>query len=211
MKVDETLDELREIRNIMERSGKFLSLSGLSGVAAGVVGILGALYMHFQLGLPWIGELTLNESEYSQYSRINHQMGHWLGFTLAMLILALGAAYYFTMRKARKRGDKLWSAVSRRMLLGMLLPLICGGIISFSLMRMGFYTHLSGITLIFYGLALHAAGNFTLSEIRYLGMIQVVLGLAAFFYTDYSLLFWGLGFGFIHIIYGAALHIKYDR
>ncbi len=75
----------------------------------------------------------------------------------------------------------------------------------------GFYSLLAASTLIFYGLALVNAGNFTFSDIRVLGVWEVLLGLLAAVFPGKGLLYWALGFGVLHIIYGVVLYRKYER
>ncbi|MGE5429024.1 MAG: hypothetical protein ACM3O8_14110, partial [Methylococcaceae bacterium] len=65
--------------------------------------------------------------------------------------------------------------------------------------------------LIFYGLALVNAGKFTLSEVHYLGITEIVLGLMAAVFINWGLLFWALGFGVMHIVYGMMMYYKYER
>jgi len=66
------------------------------------------------------------------------------------------------------------------------------------------------LTLLFYGLALLNAGNYTLSEVRYLGYSEVVLGVLAAIFLNYGLYIWIFGFGILHIVYGVIMYRKYD-
>ncbi|MES2397617.1 MAG: hypothetical protein V4549_16525 [Bacteroidota bacterium] len=66
-------------------------------------------------------------------------------------------------------------------------------------------------SLLFYGLALINASKYTLNDIRYLGICEIVLGLIASLYIGYGLLFWAAGFGVLHIVYGAVMYYKYER
>ena len=66
-------------------------------------------------------------------------------------------------------------------------------------------------SLIFYGLALVNASKYTLTDIRYLGYCEIVLGLVNMFYIGKGLYFWAAGFGVLHIIYGAIMWCKYER
>jgi hypothetical protein len=65
--------------------------------------------------------------------------------------------------------------------------------------------------LIFYGLALVNASKYTLSEIRYLGLLQIVLGLINTQFINKGLIFWAIGFGLLHILYGFSMWWKYER
>lgn len=66
-------------------------------------------------------------------------------------------------------------------------------------------------TLVFYGLALLNASKYTLSDIRYLGLLEIVTGLMATFFIEYGLLFWAFGFGLLHIVYGIFMYYKYEK
>jgi len=65
-------------------------------------------------------------------------------------------------------------------------------------------------TLLFYGLALINASKYTFDELRYLGIAEIVLGIIACFLVGYGLIFWTVGFGFLHIIYGTFMYFKYE-
>lgn len=64
--------------------------------------------------------------------------------------------------------------------------------------------------LIFYGLGLIAAGSRTFRDVKVLGACEIILGLAAAITVGYDLIFWGIGFGVLHIVYGILIHYKYD-
>jgi hypothetical protein len=65
--------------------------------------------------------------------------------------------------------------------------------------------------LIFYGLSLVNAGKFTFSEIHYLGLTEIVLGILAGIFINHGLLFWTLGFGLMHIVYGTVMYYRHER
>jgi hypothetical protein len=67
------------------------------------------------------------------------------------------------------------------------------------------------MSLIFYGLALYNASQFTYEEVRSLGLIQIVLGLLGAYFVSYGLLFWAIGLGVAHIVYGIYMHYRYER
>jgi hypothetical protein len=77
------------------------------------------------------------------------------------------------------------------------------------LLLKGYIGIVAPLTLIFYGLALVNASKYTLSEVRWLGLTQILLGLAAAHFIGYGLVFWALGFGLVHILYGLVMHYKY--
>jgi hypothetical protein len=145
-----------------------------------------------------------SESSSSQSSKV-----YLLG--LGMLVLAIGTAVYLSAKKAVQKGEKAWNASSRRLLVQMAVPLLAGGILILILLAKGMIGSIAPLTLIFYGLALFNAGNFTYREVKSLGIIEIILGLAAAYFMQYGLVFWAIGFGAFHIVYGIYMHFRYER
>jgi predicted lysophospholipase L1 biosynthesis ABC-type transport system permease subunit len=204
--MNEQLKDISEIRQLMERSSRFLSLSGLSGVAAGVFALLGAgaAFWYFDFDL--------------QFYRHNFVLNKWqvirflLLDGLLVLVLSLGFGIYFTTRKARKRGQQVWNSTSKRLLANLAIPLATGGIFCLVLLNHA-PVLIPATTLIFYGLALINGSKYTLNDVRYLGVSEIILGLLCGFWADsgLNLLFWAIGFGVLHIVYGALMYNKYDE
>tara|TARA_R110002094_G_scaffold92785_1_gene94441 strand:+ start:46 stop:441 length:396 start_codon:yes stop_codon:yes gene_type:complete len=115
-----------------------------------------------------------------------------------------------TTRKAKKNGAKIWDSTSRRLVFNFLIPLIAGGAYILIILSQGKYGQSGGLMLIFYGLALVNASKYSIGDIRYLGYIEIVLGLISALFPGYGFWLWVLGFGFMHIIYGTWMHFKYD-
>lgn len=205
MTKNQHLENLSEIRNIMERSSKFISLSGLSGVSAGIIALLGAGYAYNILNNTSknTGKLLLTMTEESKHELF------WIA--LVILILAISFGGLFTWLKTKKTQEMVWNNTSKKLLINMLIPLIVGGIFCLLLMNHGALVWVAPATLVFYGLACINASHHTLSDIRYLGISQLVLGLLNSYFLGYGLLFWALGFGILHIIYGGLMYYKYDR
>lgn len=193
--------DLREIRSIMERSTKFLSLSGISGVLAGIYALAGA-YLAFQI---------FEDQEALVYgSPSGEQVGDLLMIGFTVLVLAVTTAVVLSVRKAKKRGERVWNPAAKRMLVNMAVPLVTGGLLVLLLLAKGLIMLMAPVTLIFYGLALYNASKFTYSDVKYFGFVQLLLGLLGVYFTQYSLLFWTLGFGVMHIIYGIYVNYKYE-
>lgn len=191
---------------MMERSSRFISLSGLSGVFAGIYALIGA----------WLVYNRMYSSDGLIYSRVfknpfDSDIQYMLGVAIAVLILALGTGILFTTRKAKKGGVKIWDNTTKRLLMNLLIPLVSGGIICIILVYKGYYILVAPATLVFYGLSLINASHHTYRDIRYLGLTEVAIGIIAFLFLGYGLLFWAIGFGVMHIIYGASMHFKYDK
>ncbi len=207
----EPLETLSEIRSLMERSSRFISLNGLSGVFAGMFALIGAFaaykFLDLSLTIPrYFDYLTTNEGE----QKIPFYL---FFFTDALLVLfaSLSVAVYLTMRKARKKGLKIWDSIGKRVLINMLIPLASGGILCLILVYHGYIGLTAPMTLIFYGLALVNTSKYTFEDIRYLGLVEIALGLMATIWLGYGLLFWALGFGVMHIIYGIIMYYKYEQ
>lgn len=196
------MQDLREIRSIMERSSKFLSLSGISGVLAGLYALAGT-YLVFQL---------FGSREPIVFGNASGEEIWDLSIIgLTVLILAISTAVVFSVKKAHKRGEKVWNPAAKRMLMNMMVPLVTGGILVLTLLAKGLIQLMAPVTLIFYGLALYNASEFTYSDVKYFGFVQVFLGLLGVYFTEHSLLLWAIGFGVMHIIYGIYVNYKYER
>ncbi|HHM20782.1 MAG TPA: hypothetical protein ENJ20_02055 [Bacteroidetes bacterium] len=211
-KQKEHLETLAEIRSLMERSSRFLSLSGLSGVAAGVWALLGAAAVYVYLDIPLFSDKGTHYYEILRNGRwdIPYQTFFLIDAAL-VLTLAVASALFFTIRKAKKNGWKIWDAMARRMVANLAIPLAAGGIFCFALYKNGVFGLVAPATLIFYGLALVNAGKYTLNDIRNLGLIEILLGIIGLFYQGYGLELWAIGFGIFHILYGLIMYNKYDH
>jgi len=200
--------DIREIRAMMERSSRFLSLSGLSGISMGIIALLGAAIAHLLL------ESIKTESQSFLYFLDPFPFGRILMplviLSFTVLMLALASAIFFSWRKARKQGLPLWSPASKRLLIHLFIPLIAGGFFVLILINHAEIL-VASATLIFYGLALVNAGKFTFGEIHYLGIFEIVLGILAGIFVSHGLLFWAIGFGLLHIIYGLVMYYRYER
>lgn len=207
----EQLDAIRDIRNLMERSSRFSSLSGLAGIIVGIFAISAIVAAYLLLGIAPLepGYITLlnNESVVAGYS-IFTLLAADFGFVLFVSLLT---GIYLSIRKARKQSLPVWDATAKRMLLNLSIPLVTGGIYCLILLYQGLPALVLPATLLFYGLALLHASKYTINDIRYLGVLEVALGLMASFFTDYGLLFWVVGFGILHIVYGIRIYFTYER
>jgi hypothetical protein len=192
-------DDLREIRDMMERSSRFISLSGWSGISAGLIALAGSYYAYSYI-LP----------SRSLYDKIaNNEPVDLLITAIIVLVLAVSAGLFFTQRRARLHNEKIWTANTRRLLINLAIPLVTGGIVCLILFFNGNLVLVAPLTLIFYGLSLVNASKYTLSEVRSLGLLEIVLGVASLMAPAYGLLLWALGFGVLHILYGILMKNKY--
>lgn len=208
---EQHLENLSEIRNLMERSSRFISLSGLSGVMAGTIALIGAGVAISRYGWDLFRAGNFQYSDSRIYVMSQDPMWFILLDGLIVLALSIGFGIYFTTRKAKQKGLSIWDASARRLIINLFLPLTAGGLFCLILMYHKQFHLVAPATLVFYGLALINASKYTLNDIRYLGMIEIILGLIAAVYVGYSLLFWMIGFGVMHIVYGAVMYYKYER
>jgi hypothetical protein len=192
------LKDISEIKNLMNRSSRFISLSGLSGIFAGVYAIIGAAIAYIYL-FPKPGEfLTLHSWNFKLL----------LALLASVAILSVVTAYLLTTQKAKKNNEKIWDATTRRLLINFLIPLITGGIYIIIKLNSQHYGLTASLMLIFYGLALVNASKYTIGNVKYLGYAEITIGLICAALPGYGLWFWLLGFGLFHIIYGSIMYIK---
>lgn len=197
-------EDLLHIRSMMERSSRFISLSGLSGVFAGISALIGGGFAFKLLEANGIDYLGGKNQQYSP--ELIQQL-----ITIASLILLLALFFgiLFTVRKSRKNNLAIWTATTKKMLLGLLIPLLAGGLFCIALIYHGMFVLVAPSTLIFYSLALINAAHYTFSDIKYLGISEVILGIIALFFLGSGFVFWIIGFGVLHIFYGLLLLKKY--
>jgi len=204
-----SIEDIKAIRKIMEESSRFLSLSGLSGIFAGVTAIAGALIAYFFI----LGNGTVHYDEYFRSLPPKETLSlKWQLIADAALVLVLSvlSSLYFSIKKAKKDGKNIWTPVSKRLLINLLIPLVTGGVFVMALLFQNLIQLIVPGFLIFYGLALVNAGKFTFGEVFYLGILEIVTGLVSSFVPGWGLIFWIFGFGFLHIIYGLAMYRKYE-
>lgn len=201
-------DTLKDIRNIMERSTRFLSLSGWSGIWAGLIALVGCI-ISFALLQNYYQRYDLRGSfDTDDYLNLRNNL-FYLG--ISVFVIALAGAYLFTLRKVKKQGLNVWNTASKRFLANLLIPIFAGGWMIISFLYFGDWQYVAPSCLVFYGLGLINASKFTLDDIRYLGFIEVALGGICLFFPSLGLYFWSIGFGILHIIYGLVMWRKYDK
>ena len=197
-------NDLKHIRNIMERSTTFLSLSGLSGVGAGFAALAGVLVTFFILDRNQISYFDGKPNSINPETEIEIAI-----VALITLVLGLTSGLWFSWQKSQKQNLPFWTASARELLTAGAVPLLAGGLFSIILWKYDLFFLIAPAMLIFYGLALLSASKYTHKDIFYLGFCEVVLGLIAALVPGYGLVFWGLGFGILHIFYGTMMYYKY--
>lgn len=194
MEQKDLFKELGQIRSLMEKSSKFVSISGLSGVLIGCYALLGTLLGYFITASP--GDLTTVDI--------------FLILAILILVFSLFTGWLMARKKAKKNKQSIWNITSKSLLFAVSIPLVTGGILALVLLSQGYYNFIAGMLLIFYGLALAAGSIYTFTEVKWLGILEISLGLIAVSLPDHGLILWGLGFGVLHIIYGFIVYKKYE-
>jgi phosphate/sulfate permease len=197
MSEQDYLKDISEIKNLMNRSSRFISLSGLSGIFAGIYALIGAgvAYIYF-----------LPEEEYVVLHSWNFKM--LVGLLIAVAVLSIVTAYLLTTRKAKANNAKIWDDTTKRLLLNFMIPLVTGGIYILIKLSSQHYGLTAALMLIFYGLALVNASKYTIGNVKYLGYVEIVAGLLCAAFPGYGFLFWVFGFGVMHIIYGSIMYFQ---
>lgn len=198
---DKYLQDISEIKNMMNKSSQFISLSGLAGILAGIYALIGAFI---------VNELVNNhEGRYITLESSTFQLILLTAFLV--LTASVVTAVLLTFAKAKKEREKVWNPAAKRLLINFSIPLVTGGIFALILLQNEIYGLIAPVTLIFYGLSCVNASKYTFRDVRYLGITIIFLGLLASEFSGYALEFWALGFGVCHILYGSMMYYKYDK
>lgn len=199
MEKKEQLEALLDIRQMMNKSVRFLSLSGLSGFFAGLYALIAGYLAYDRIG-------DIKSTTYA-----SEDVVFFIQLALATLLFAIVTAFVFTKRKAAKHKLRMWDESAKNAMINLGIPLLAGGVFCLALINAGNFVLVAPVTLIFYGLALVNTSRYTYTQLRHLGLIEIVLGLLNAFFLGYGLLFWIVGFGVMHILYGTYMYLKFDR
>ena len=203
-----SLEALQDIRNMMARSARFLSLSGWSGIWAGCIALCGAAVANI-----WLKDSKLYNLSPDRYGLTDtiEFVFKFLMLGLGVFILAVAGGYYFTLRKNQKQGVKMWNTASRKLIINLMIPIGAAAIFILAFIWNNHFAYIAPACLIFYGLALMNASKYTVSDIKYLGLLEVIVGCFGLFLPGWGLALWAFGFGVLHIVYGIIMWRKYDR
>ncbi|MGQ1948730.1 hypothetical protein ACT3CD_16690 [Geofilum sp. OHC36d9] len=203
-------EDLKHIRQMMEASSKFLSLSGLSGIAVGSFALIGAVLAYLLL-------LHSGNVKYDDYLRLlNGSNSHYFRLALVadglfVLVGALVSAYVISYRKSKQQGVAFWTPSAKNMVISLFTVLATGGLFCLTLIINGSIQLIAAAMLIFYGLALLNAAKYSKHDLHILAYTQIFLGLLAALLLNYGLFLWTLGFGVVHILYGIVMYLKYEK
>ena len=192
--------DLESIRELMERSVKFISLSGLSGIMAGIYALIGASVAYYLI--------YYRNSPYDERDVVN--LSGLVALAVGVLVSSIATGLWLSSNKAKKAGVAIWDTTSKRLILNLSIPLLTGGFFILILLTQGHFGLAAPACLIFYGLALINASPNLYEEVRYLGYLEITLGMVSAMMPGHGLLFWSIGFGVLHIIYGAIMYKRYD-
>ena len=206
MEEKDYLKDIQDIKSMMAQSSRFISLSGLSGVLAGIYSLIGAWFAYRTIYFD-----TSTSGNYKNLIISEDAIYKLVFIAGAVLLLSLFTGVFLSQRKAIKQKESIWNQTSKRLVINFSIPLATGGVFILYLIEKDILGLVAPLTLIFYGLACVNASKYTIGDVRYLGLIQIVLGLLSLWFLGYGLLFWTLGFGVGHILYGSIMYFKYDR
>jgi hypothetical protein len=207
MEAKDYLKDIRDIKEMMSQSTQFISLSGLSGILAGIYALIGAYLANSMIATSKEGyDDVYNSSENIADVTINLMV-----IALSIIALSILTGFLLSSAKAKKQGNQLWSSTSRRLLINFSIPLVAGGIFALLLLNKTYFELIVPVLLIFYGMGCLNASKFTFRDVRYLGVTLIILGLLAAVFEHNDLLFFTIGFGICHIVYGAVMYFKYDK
>jgi hypothetical protein len=202
---NESLQELQHIKRMMERSTRFSSLSGISGIAAGICALAGI----------WLAVREISEWKQNHLENLDAPKddlaNRLLIIATATFIAAAISSFIFVYRRCQKLNIPVLGISARRVIINIAIPLVVGSLFIFRLSASGAFFLIPPACLIFYGLALINASKYTLDEIRYLGFTEIIIGIINLWVLEYGLIFWGIGFGLAHIIYGIIIWWKYEK
>src|SRR5271156_2059440 len=136
-----SLETLQEIRSIMDRSARFITLSGWSGIWAGSTALVGAYIGYGWLKNPQIRYAGLtSEGTFDYFDPFINRL---ILLAIGVFIVAISGGVYFTYQKTKAHGSKLWNNASRQLMLQLFYPLFAGGVFS--------------VTFIYYGCSMFVA------------------------------------------------------
>ncbi len=184
---DRARDNLRFIRETMERAGSFTAVPGWGGVAMGITAIGAAVIA----------------------SRQGTSIG-WLLTWIGEAVVAVAIAIWTTFSKAREVGGSILSGPGRRFVYSFVPPLFAGGLLTLMLVRAGATGAIAGVWLLLYGTGVVTGGAFSIRIVPLMGLCFMVLGAVALFCpASWGNILLAAGFGGFHILFGAIIARKY--
>jgi hypothetical protein len=186
---EHALDNIRFIREAMERAGSFTSIPGWGGVGVGVTAIAAAFIAQQFLG---------------------RSLRMWLATWLAEAVVAAVIGFGTMAIKARRSEAPFMSGAAKRFFVSYFAPLVAGAVVTFALVRVESYSAIPSTWLLLYGTAFVSSGAFSIRVIPMMGIAFMLIGaLAALVPLGASNILLGVGFGGLHIIFGLIIARSY--
>jgi len=184
---DRAIDNLRFIRETMERSSSFTSVSGIGGVAMGVIALVAA-------GFASTAEARLT----------------WLGIWVGAATLSFSVSTLAMARKSRAEGVPLLAGPGRRFAWNVTPPLAAGAALTFALSQAGRVELLPGTWLLLYGTSVVTGGFNSVRPVPLMGVLFMLAGVGAFLSPPaWGDVFMAAGFGGLHIVFGIVIWRKH--
>lgn len=202
MNNNEAINTLNEIKDLMKKSSRFQTISGLSIIIIGIYASIVSLGAWLLLGdhepYSWLPSWSLDLS-------INTPTRTWVAIlcALALVVVSFGTVCIMSYAKTKRQNHQFsFDQTVRRPLLHFFVPAVTGGLLCLAMLLQGHYGLTSSFMLVFYGLALINCSHYTTSSIALLGYGELLLGIIDCFLISHGILFWFLGFGLWHIVFG---------
>jgi len=180
----------------MQQKSSYFSLGGMSGILVGIYGLL-AVYMVHMLTSTYGDGFDGS----SQLPIALLEIGI-LVLAMVMILVVLITLRVRAKRSAKKHNEKLWSPFSKKLRFYTLIPLLLFIIILSVVANKGYYSIITPLMLLLYGIFLLNLSRVSAGRLKQLAIAELILATIAYFIYDKELLFLGLGFGILHIIYG---------
>lgn len=184
---DHALEQLKFIRETMERSGSFTAVPGWGGVAMGISALVASVVAASQAdprmwGIVWMCEV----------------------------VLALGIGTGFILRKTRRGDRSMFAAPGRQFFLSFSPPVVAGGVLTWVLYQQGAWSVMPGMWLMLYGAGVTTAGAFSVRVVPIMGLCFMALGAMALAAPGtWGNWFLAFGFGIVHILFGLVIARRY--
>jgi hypothetical protein len=183
---ERAMDNLRYIRETMERASSFTGISGWGQVAIGCTALLSAV-------------LAARQATFNQWLAI------WIGQAVVSLLLA----GWSIDRKARRNNTPLLNGAGRKVIFSLSPPLVAGALLTVVLYRSGLTGSIPGVWLLLYGTGVVTGGMFSVTAVPVMGLCFMALGAGALFAPTLSDWFMAAGFGLLHIGFGVLIARRY--
>jgi len=183
---DRAIENLTFIRRMMEASGTFTAVSGIGVMAMGVLGLGAALLAAFA-----------------------SSTGVWLGAWGVAAAASVAVGGYAMVRKARHRRESPLSGPGRKFMLNFMPAIAAGGALTIVLVSMQLFALLPGTWLLLYGTGIVTGGAFSVRVVPAMGLAFMLLGVAALALPQAGDVLMAVGFGGLHLVFGALIAWRY--